>query len=215
MGVDPKTVVPHATTGSGPSSAFLGSDMRAAYYGGALTGQGQNVGLFEYAGTDLADMATYFTNIGQTNNVPVTLLSTDGTSTACVNSSGCDDTEQTLDMTQVIGMAPGLAFQPGGVCRIERYRDHQFDDDAQPPAHDERLFVGLDTGRPEHPQSVLREDGGARPKFLRSVRRFVHMEEQQLSVASRSRVRHLRGRHGFEYGRRRRRMVIGDRVGVG
>jgi kumamolisin len=41
--------------------------------------------------------------------VPITLLSTDGTSTACVYSQGCDDGEQNLDMTQAIGMAPGLA----------------------------------------------------------------------------------------------------------
>ena len=72
----------HATTGSGPSASFLGSDMRAAYYGGtALTGAGQNLGLFEFVGTDLADLNTYFKNVGQTNNVPITLLSTDGTST--------------------------------------------------------------------------------------------------------------------------------------
>jgi kumamolisin len=110
-GIDVKNVVSHATTGSGPSASFLGSDMRAAYYGtGSLTGAGQNLGLFEYEGTDLADLTTYFKNVGQTNNVPVTLLSTDGTSTSCVYSSGrCDDTEQTLDMTQAIGMAPGLS----------------------------------------------------------------------------------------------------------
>ena len=112
-GIAPEAVVTHATTGSGPSASFLGSDMRAAYYGsGSLTGAGQNLGLFEYLGTDLADLTTYFKNVGQTNNVPITLLSTDGTSTACVDSrSGgdCDDTEQTLDMTQAIGMAPGLA----------------------------------------------------------------------------------------------------------
>jgi kumamolisin len=109
-GIAPEAVVSHATTGSGPSASFLGSDMRAAYYGGtALTGAGQNLGLFEYEGTDLADLTTYFKNVGQTNNVPVTLLSTDGTSTSCLNSAGCDDTEQTLDMTQAIGMAPGLS----------------------------------------------------------------------------------------------------------
>jgi kumamolisin len=108
-GMTPEEVVSHATTGSGPSASFLGSDMRAAYYGGtALTGAGQNLGLFEYLGTDLADLNTYFKNVGQTNNVPITLLSTDGTSTSCVSPS-CDDTEQTLDMTQAIGMAPGLA----------------------------------------------------------------------------------------------------------
>jgi uncharacterized membrane protein len=112
-GMDPADVVSYATTGSGPSASFLGSDMRAAYYGGtALSGAGQNLGLLEYVGTDLADLTTYYHNVGQTNNVPVTLLSTDGTSTACVdNAAGgfCDDTEQTLDMTQALGMAPGLA----------------------------------------------------------------------------------------------------------
>jgi subtilase family serine protease len=98
----------NATTGSGPSASFLGSDMRAAYYGGSLTGSGQSLGLLEYYGTDLSDLTTYFKNAGQTNNVPVTLKSTDGTSTSCVYPS-CDDTEQTLDMTQAIGMAPGLS----------------------------------------------------------------------------------------------------------
>ena len=99
---------PLATTGSGPSASFLGSDMRAAYYGGTLTGTGQSLGLLEYYGTDLADLTTYYTNAHQTNNVPITLLSTDGTSTSCVYPS-CDDTEQTLDMTQALGMAPGLS----------------------------------------------------------------------------------------------------------
>ncbi len=109
-GLNPDAVLTHATTGSGPSASFLGSDMRAAYYGGTtLTGAGQNLGLFEYEGTDLDDLTTYYKNIGQTNNVPVTLLSTDGTSTSCLQSAGCDDTEQTIDMTQALGMAPGLA----------------------------------------------------------------------------------------------------------
>jgi len=112
-GINAEDVVSHATTGSGPSASFLGSDMRAAYYGGtALTGAGQNLGLFEFLGTDLTDLTTYFKNVGQTNNVPITLLSTDGTSTSCVDSRAggdCDDTEQTLDMTQAIGMAPGLS----------------------------------------------------------------------------------------------------------
>ena len=112
-GVSPESLVSHATTGSGPSASFLGSDMRAAYYGGtALTGAGQNLGLFEFLGTDLADLTNYYKTTGQTNNVPITLLSTDGTSTSCTdNRAGrdCDDTEQTLDMTQALGMAPGLA----------------------------------------------------------------------------------------------------------
>jgi subtilase family serine protease len=103
------TAKANATTGSGPSASFLGSDMRAAYYGGSsLTGSGQSLGLLEYYGTDLSDLNTYFKNISQTNNVPITLLSTDGTSTSCVYPR-CDDTEQTIDMTQALGMAPGLS----------------------------------------------------------------------------------------------------------
>ena len=102
-------VTAEATTGSCPSASFCGSDMRAAYYGGTLTGSGQSLGLLEYYGTDLADLKTYFKNAGQTNNVPITLKSTDGTSTSCLASAGCDDTEQTIDMTQALGMAPGLS----------------------------------------------------------------------------------------------------------
>jgi subtilase family serine protease len=112
-GIDAEKVVKHATTGSGPSASFLGSDMRAAYYGGtALTGAGQNLGLFEFLGTDLADLNTYYKNVGQTLAITPVLLSTDGTSTACLDTragGNCDDTEQTLDMTQALGMAPGLA----------------------------------------------------------------------------------------------------------
>ena len=107
-GVDPEALTPDATTGSGPAASFLGSDMRAAYYGGtALTGSGQSLGLLEFLGTNLSDLKKYYANAHQTNNVPITLLSTDGTSTGCTYPA-CDDTEQTLDMTQALGMAPGL-----------------------------------------------------------------------------------------------------------
>ena len=99
----------NATVGSGPNESFLGSDMRAAYYGGsALTGAGQSLGLLEYAGTDLADLNTYYKNVGQTEAVPITLTSVDGTPVSCTEPS-CDDTEQTIDMTQALGMAPGMA----------------------------------------------------------------------------------------------------------
>ena len=108
-GIYPEQVVSHATTGSGPSASFLGSDMRAAYATGtSLNGSGQHVGLLEYYGTNLSDLSTYYSNVHQTNNVPVNLISTDGTSTSC-NSPSCDDTEQTLDITQALGMAPALA----------------------------------------------------------------------------------------------------------
>ncbi|MGB6384561.1 MAG: protease pro-enzyme activation domain-containing protein [Terriglobales bacterium] len=118
-GIEPDKVVSHATTGSGPSASFLGSDMRAAYYGGtALTGTGQNIALFEFAGTDLADLTTYYNNVGQTEPYTPTLISTGGYGTTCVDSgrSACDDTEQTLDMTQAMGMAPGSKMLYMYVC---------------------------------------------------------------------------------------------------
>src|SRR5271170_2768132 len=118
-GIDPDKVVSHATTGSGPSASFLGSDMRAAYYEGtALTGSGQNIALFEFAGTDLADLTTYYKNVGQTEPYTPTLISTGGYATTCVDSGSkaCDDTEQTLDMTQAMGMAPGSTMLYMYVC---------------------------------------------------------------------------------------------------
>jgi subtilase family serine protease len=100
----------NATTGSCPSKSFCGSDMRAAYYEGTtLNGSGQSLGLLEYGGTDLADLTTYYTNAHQTNNVPITLDSVDGTPTTCFANQGCDDTEQTIDMTQALGMAPNMS----------------------------------------------------------------------------------------------------------
>ena len=115
-GIAEGDVVSNATTGSGPSASFLGSDMRAAYYGGSLTGTGQTIALFEYLGTDLADLATYYKNVGQTEPYTPTLISTGGYSTTCTESGGCDDTEQTLDMTQAMGMAPGTTMLYMYVC---------------------------------------------------------------------------------------------------
>ena len=129
------TVKSNATTGSGPSASFLGSDMRAAYYGGtALTGAGQNLGLLEYYGTDLADLTTYFKNVGQTNNVPITLLSTDGTSTSCVYSSALrrHRTDARHDPGDRHGSGAGKS---GDVRRVHRYRNYQRHDHAQPAAH--------------------------------------------------------------------------------
>ncbi len=114
--VSPEGVNSNASIGSGPSDSFLGSDMRAAYYvdgnsAATLTGTGQSLGLFEFLGTDLTDLTTYYKNVGQTNNVPITLHSVDTQSTSCVfkGTPKCDDTEQTLDMTQALGMAPGMS----------------------------------------------------------------------------------------------------------
>ena len=102
-------VQPLATTGSCPGQSFCGSDMRAAYYGnGPLTGAGQNVGLLEYLGYDIVDVNTYYEGAGQTLYVPIVGISTDGSSLSCTEADGCDDTEQTLDITQAAGMAPNL-----------------------------------------------------------------------------------------------------------
>jgi kumamolisin len=95
------------TTGSGPSGYFIGSDLRAAYYGGtALTGTGQSVGLLEFEGYNEADVTKYFSEVHQTLSVSVVGVSTDGSSLSCTGS--CDDTEQVLDIEVAISMAPGM-----------------------------------------------------------------------------------------------------------
>jgi kumamolisin len=105
----PPGAKPPATTGSCPEASFCGSDMRAAYYEGtALTGKGQIIGLLEFAGFDIADVNTYYKNAGQKRTAKVKGISTDGSSINCYANQNCDDTEQTIDITQALGMAPGV-----------------------------------------------------------------------------------------------------------
>jgi len=116
--------------GSCPGGYYCGSDMRAAYYnGGTLTGTGQNIALLELAGTDLADLTAYYKNVGQTEPYTPTLISTGGYSTTCVIGSGCQDSEQTLDMTQAMGMAPGSKMLYMYVCG-DAYGTQTFDETA-------------------------------------------------------------------------------------
>ncbi len=90
--------------GSGPGGAYLGSDMRAAYYGGTtLTGSGQAVGLLEFDGYNTSDVTSSFA--GQSNTVPIHNVLLDG---ATAGSDG-DDGEQVLDIVQAATMAPGLS----------------------------------------------------------------------------------------------------------
>jgi subtilase family serine protease len=96
-------------TGSGPGGQYVGSDMRAAYYGsGPLNGAGQAVGLFEYAGYEVSDVQLYFTTLNQPFNVPVNGVSLNGVPLNCPPQS-CDDSEQVLDIEMAVAMAPGLS----------------------------------------------------------------------------------------------------------
>ncbi len=96
---------PTRATGSGPGGAFLGSDMRTAYYGGPLDGAGQSLGLMELKGYNPADVQTYFKRFGPPLNTKVVGVATDG---APVNCTTCNDGEQALDIEYAIAMAPGL-----------------------------------------------------------------------------------------------------------
>jgi len=94
-------------TGSGPGGQFIGSDFRAAYYGGSkLTGSGQSVGLLEFAGYNIKDVNTYFSKVKQKRTVTVKGVSTDGSSLSCTGK--CDDGEQVIDIEVAISMAPGM-----------------------------------------------------------------------------------------------------------
>ena len=105
----PPNMAPIHANGSGPYGNYTAGDMRAAYYGGtALTGAGQIVGLTAFGGGfNIADIVSYLTNVGQSLTTPVVGISVDGVPLSCIY-PGCDDTEQSIDIEQVIGMAPGL-----------------------------------------------------------------------------------------------------------
>jgi subtilase family serine protease len=104
---DASEVAKARPTGSGPGGNFIASDVRAAYYGGsALTGTAQSLGLFEYAGYNLADVDAYFAKVGQAQTVPIVGVSVNGANLNC--GGKCDDSEQVLDMEEALSMAPGL-----------------------------------------------------------------------------------------------------------
>jgi|SRR5579872_66372 len=97
------------STGSGPGGNFVGSDLRAAYYGtGPLTGNGQSIGLFEYAGYELSDVQLYFSTLKQPFNIPIKGVSLNGVPLNCPPQT-CDDSEQVLDIEIAASMAPGLS----------------------------------------------------------------------------------------------------------
>lgn len=105
----PSQIRPLSTTtpaGSAPDGSFLGSDIRAAYYGGsALTGSGQSIGLYGLF-YNLSDVQNYFNSVGQPFNPAVVQnYSTDGTVNSC---NGCDDGEPVIDIEQALSMAPGV-----------------------------------------------------------------------------------------------------------
>jgi hypothetical protein len=102
----PKGAVRTQQTGSGPDGQFLGSDMRAAYYGGtALTGAGQTIGIFGL-NFNLSDVEAYFSSIGQSFNPSVVITdSIDGYDTSC---GSCNDGEPIADIVQSYSMAPGV-----------------------------------------------------------------------------------------------------------
>jgi len=94
--------------GSGPGGQYVGSDMRAAYYGsGPLNGAGQAIGLFEYAGYEISDVQLYFHNLNQPFNVPVNGKSLNGVPITCA--PPCDDSEQVIDIEMAVSMAPALS----------------------------------------------------------------------------------------------------------
>ena len=135
--------------------------MRAAYYSVRRNTDrqlGRRSACSSIYGTDLADLQTYYTNVKQTYpGSIITLYSTDGTSTSCVDSRAggdCDDTEQTLDMTQALGMAPGLAHLVMFVGSSDSAIFGKMATYSPLPAAVE-LFVDLEPGRSEHRRSVL------------------------------------------------------------
>ena len=119
---------PAPAGGSGPSSLYLPSDIRAAYYGGTtLTGSGQVVGLLQYENFNISDVTSDLGN-GATSadlgsgsyriNYPAQgttfqpLIYTeliDGAHSTPSTSDPNGVAEAGLDVAQAIGMAPGVS----------------------------------------------------------------------------------------------------------
>jgi subtilase family serine protease len=95
--------------GSAPGGWYLGSDIRAAYYGkGSLDGAGQSVGLMELAAYNPSSITTYFDQFGPPLQTQVVPVSADGTTDPTCSGS-CNDGEQALDIEYAIAMAPGMS----------------------------------------------------------------------------------------------------------
>jgi subtilase family serine protease len=103
------TVAASGVQGSGPGGYYLGSDIRAAYYGnGALTGTGQSIGLMELAAYNPSGVTTYFSKFGPKLTAKVVPISADGNTTPTCPGK-CNDAEQDLDIEYAIAMAPGVS----------------------------------------------------------------------------------------------------------
>ena len=93
--------------GSDPSGTYMGNDFRAAYLPNSLlTGAGQTVGLVQFDGYKVSDIAYYETRAGLPS-VPLSNVLLDGFSGSPTGSGG--EVEVCLDIEAAISMAPGLA----------------------------------------------------------------------------------------------------------
>jgi uncharacterized repeat protein (TIGR01451 family) len=90
--------------GSGPGGAYRGSDFRAAYSVGPLTGIGQSVALLQFDGYYASDIATYESQAG-ISAVTLTNVAIDGG----VSTPGSGVNEVSLDIEMVVSMAPGVS----------------------------------------------------------------------------------------------------------
>ena len=96
-------------TGSWPGGQFIGNDFRAAYVPGVmLTGTGQMIGLLEFDGYYLADIAEYRSLAGLPN-VPLQNVLLDGFNGVPIIGANAANSEVALDIEMVISMAPGLS----------------------------------------------------------------------------------------------------------
>jgi hypothetical protein len=113
-------------SGSGPGGYYLGSDMRAAYYGsGTLAGRGQSIALVQFDGYDISDVVESFNGAASASanggNYVLSYTPPDGKSTYTIpinnvlldGATGAptsgNDSEEVLDVVQSVSMAPGLS----------------------------------------------------------------------------------------------------------
>ena len=203
----------NATTGSCPSASFL----RQRHEGGllrgtALTGSGQNIGLLEYYGYDIADLNTYYKNAGQTRTAAVTGISTDGTSLTCLASQGCDDTEQTLDMTQALGMAPGITTLYVYVGSTDTAILGAMSSDTPLPAQLSSSWT-WSPADPSTDDPYFEKMAAQGQSFFQAAGDSGKWTTSNYPYPAEDAQRHLRRRHGLNDQQRGRPMEFGNRLG--
>ena len=175
--------ISNATTGSCPGKSFCGSDMRAAYYGGSLTGSGQSLGLFEFwAPIWPTSRHTTRTSARPTASPSLSNRSTPEHQLRRQQRLRRHRTDSRHDSGSRHGsghVEPGDVHRHGGFGpEHRRCRHFQRHGHGQSAQRSVEQFMGVEADRPHHRRRLLPGVRGAGSEFVCSGRRQWHMDHR-------------------------------------